>query len=369
MDHHHHEDETYFLDQICMVALSGAFGVICLCMYFLQQGMLYRLLGEQFHPFVLASGVALVLIALVRAATLWSQAGAVAHENHDLVHGFADEDHTHSHGEHGHGEHSHGEHSHSHDHSDVSHAHSHGEHAHSHGDSGHDHGHSHAELAQSRAFGHIPQSSSAHSHSHADSHADHDHGWAPWRYVVLLVPIILFLLGLPSKGPSIDKDRLGKVDTTRDVIEEATFATTLTALSGHGWSALGALAARQASDALAGDVQPVNVKLLEAMASSAAEREYWKGKTIQVRGQYAPQSDRVFSLVRFRIQCCAGDAVQIDIPVLAKDSITHVKSQGWVEVTGRVDFRQIQGTLKTIVIVANRNHVQPCNPDLNPYVQ
>src|SRR5438445_166391 len=35
-------------------------------------------------------------------------------------------------------------------------------------------------------------------HHHDHDEADHDHGWAPWRYVVVLVPIILFLLGLPN---------------------------------------------------------------------------------------------------------------------------------------------------------------------------
>src|SRR6516225_9604212 len=29
--HSHDEPDTYFIDQLCMVGLSGAFGVICLC--------------------------------------------------------------------------------------------------------------------------------------------------------------------------------------------------------------------------------------------------------------------------------------------------------------------------------------------------
>ena len=51
MAHHHdHEDDTYFVDQLCMVGLSGAFGVICLCLYFWgapqgQQSMLDLLLA------------------------------------------------------------------------------------------------------------------------------------------------------------------------------------------------------------------------------------------------------------------------------------------------------------------------------------
>src|SRR5436305_831344 len=57
-------------------------------------------------------------------------------------------------------------------------------------------------------------SSHPHEHTHDHDHdraghsqhdhdaSDHDYGWAPLRYVLLLVPIILFLLGLPNKGPA-----------------------------------------------------------------------------------------------------------------------------------------------------------------------
>ncbi len=362
MAHHHHDDETYFLDQICMVALSGAFGVICLCLYFLQQGMLNRLLGPQFHPFVLGSGVALVLIAVVRAVLLWSQAGAKAGPG-DCCHDETGRDHSHSHGA--------DAHTHSHSHGED-HAHSHS-HSHSHADAGHDPAQASQAVAASPAFGHTPNPGPSHAHSHTQSHghghADHDHGWAPWRYVVLLVPIIFFLLGLPSKGPSIRADALRGVDTGRDVLEDALFAATQTTLSNEWVSALSMVGAREA-DAITGEAVAMNVKQLEELASSAADRDFYKNKVIRVRGQYWPQSDRMFFLVRFRIQCCAADAIQLSIPMLAKDSITHVKSPDWIEVTGRVDFRPDgKGGHRTVVLVSNRKHVVTCHPDLNPYVQ
>src|SRR6202023_2261276 len=68
----------------------------------------------------------------------------------------------------------------------------------------HDHGHEHHHHE-----GPCPEP--AHEHAHQDDHPgqahshdhDHDHDWAPWRYVVLLVPIMLFLIGLPNKGPQV----------------------------------------------------------------------------------------------------------------------------------------------------------------------
>jgi hypothetical protein len=329
---HVHEEDTYFLDQLCMVALSGAFGAICLAMYFVQQGMLYRLLGPQFHPFVLASGAALVVIASVRAAVLWSEAGArraaltEEHQHHEEAC-----DHTHDDCGHDHG------HSHAHDHG---HSHSHAQ---------HDHGHSHAHAH-------------AHSHSHGD-HADHDHGWAPWRYVVLLLPIILFLLGLPSKGPAIQQQNV-----TVDLTEEALYGAALTSLAHNGWSQLGVIA-KALYDQIEEEAIPRDFKQLEAMASSPAERDYWKGKTIKVKGQFMPQTDRLFTLVRLRIQCCAADAVQLNVPILSKDSITDIRREDWIVVTGRVDFREVNGTPKPLILVSRRSAVQPTTPGLNPYEQ
>jgi hypothetical protein len=71
--HAHAHDENYFIDQLCTVALAAAFGLICLALYFSHQEMLYRLLGQQFHPFVLGSGIALVLICGVRSMFLWRE--------------------------------------------------------------------------------------------------------------------------------------------------------------------------------------------------------------------------------------------------------------------------------------------------------
>jgi hypothetical protein len=335
-------------------------------MYYIQEGMLFRLLAPQFHPFVLASGVTLLFIAVVRAAMLWSMAAVksqVQEHAHNDEQGEPNVGHSHAH--------SHGDCGHDHGHAhDQAHSHADTAHSHSHGGGDHAHGHSHAVLAESRAFGHKPSPAPAPSHGHSHSHGegDHDHGWAPWRYVVLLVPIIFFLLGIPNKGPSFDNTPASIVDI-HDSKEESIYGITLTGMSGDFLGSLGPILARQAADAVASKVEKYNVKEIEAWASNAADREFCKGKTIQVRGQYIPSSDRFFEVGRFKIQCCAGDAIAIRVPVIAKEAITGHKSQDWVEVVGRVEFRESAGEFKSVIIVANRNQVKKCNPDLNPYVQ
>src|SRR4029077_9302222 len=106
-DHTHtHEEDSYYLDQLCMVTLSAAFGGICLAMYYWKTDMLTRLLGPQFHLFVLISGFTLVGLAVLRAYSLWVQVGKEkldehSHEHHDHAHHHhEDHDHAHEHGEH-----------------------------------------------------------------------------------------------------------------------------------------------------------------------------------------------------------------------------------------------------------------------------
>src|SRR5438445_5519788 len=90
---HQHAEDNYYIDQLCMVALSGAFGAICLSLYFWQTSMLQLLLGPQFHAFVLASGIVLLLVAGLRAYALWLQAGADKGHSHD--HGHHDPERAH----------------------------------------------------------------------------------------------------------------------------------------------------------------------------------------------------------------------------------------------------------------------------------
>jgi uncharacterized membrane protein YcgQ (UPF0703/DUF1980 family) len=222
-DHSHdhaHETDTYYLDQLCMIALTGAFAGICLTMYFLNTDMLRILLKEDFYPFILGAGITLLLVTLVRAAILWREAGkkpAHSHQHHDHSHHHHDHNHAHDHDHsHDHGdshdhdhEHDHGQHHHHHDH-DHEHAHDHAHHHHDH-DHEHHHHHPHAD----------PALAPAPDHHYDQGHGDdgHDHGWAPWRYVLLLIPLTLYLLGLPNKALPIGGG--SEVDTSRDVVKLA----------------------------------------------------------------------------------------------------------------------------------------------------
>jgi hypothetical protein len=152
--HDHSHGSNYYLDQLCTIAACGALGGVSIMMYF--DGRLKYILTPFFFVPVLVGGIALAAMAVVRAITLWREAGSVPQDGH--IH----DGHHHHHDE---GQHHHHEHNHDHEH----HHHEH-DHDHHHHDHGHDHSHDHG----------------------------HDHSWTPARYAVLMLPIVLYFLNMPN---------------------------------------------------------------------------------------------------------------------------------------------------------------------------
>src|SRR5947207_163558 len=87
---------TYFLDQLFTILVCGGVGLVAVLMY--QTGMLSRILVSMFFIPVLLGGIAILVLAAIRAIAVWQLAGARRADNAD--------DRTHDH-----------EHSHSHSHS------------------------------------------------------------------------------------------------------------------------------------------------------------------------------------------------------------------------------------------------------------
>jgi hypothetical protein len=152
---HHHDAGAYYAEQLFTLGFSGAFGAIAIALY--ATGGLNVLLAQGILRYsVLAGGIALLALVLIRAVALWfaivKPATGHAH-NHDCC-------------EHDH-EHEHDRHHHEQEHCD------------------HDHSHGHS-----------------HDHSHGGDGHSHDHGWWPLRYVVLMIPLIFspFVDALTASG-------------------------------------------------------------------------------------------------------------------------------------------------------------------------
>ncbi len=303
-DHqHHHDANTYYLEQLFTIGVCAALAfVTCLWWWKARQGGgqgLWLFIAERYHPLVLAGGLGLLALVVIRAAALWVSVDKTVAANgngHDHHHDH-DHDHAHDH-PHTH-EHAHGVtcaegcgHSHAppaHDHSEPA-AHEHAHHHHDHGH-GHEHGHDHG----------------------------HEHGWAPWRYVVLALPVALYFLNLPNE-----------VFGSKD-------------LSGG----LGGPAAAVADKGFAAEV---GFKQLEAAALTPQTREEYTGKKVRLVGKFAGEDARRFTLARLKINCCSADAipfnavVMVDPNALAENSKLRQATERlkpknkWVQVTGQVQF-------------------------------
>ncbi|HJT77315.1 MAG TPA: hypothetical protein VJ739_08965 [Gemmataceae bacterium] len=273
-DHHHHDDAGYFTEQLCTVGISALLGLVSVVMY--ANGQLNWMLNRKLEWTVLAGGITLLVLAAIRGMMIWVAAGHTRAANHDHAHGH-DHGHTHDHGEHHHHDHEHAHgHHHHHDH----------EHEHEHTHAGHDHGH------------------------------DHDHSFSAVRYIVLLLPVVLFFLGLPNEGFIINGvESLGTIGEAKGPVKDKGFNPELGFLE------------------------------LTGAAYSPERRALYEGSTVRLKGAFqSAGSDRNFSLVRMKITCCAADAIPLPVVIMidpkSKEHINPASYQGkWVEVTGQVQFR------------------------------
>jgi hypothetical protein len=271
--HAHDDDGFEYTEQVCTIAISGLLGLVALLLY--NNGLhnvnpgLSGMLAPSLWWTVLAGGIALLVLAAVQTLALAvtmrrNRAAGLAHE-----HGHCDHDHDHHHD--------------------------------------HDHEQAHAEA--------VPAATLDHNHGHGHGH-DHDHGWVWIKFAILLVPAVLFFVGMPQGG--------------FQVIDRVNAA------------GLDAGAAPKVADK--GDLGELGFGELQGAVYDKDRRELYEGKTVRIKGQVAPTgNDQIFSLRRYKIRCCAADAVPLDAFIMidpaSKEHIDASWVGQWVEVKGQVQFR------------------------------
>jgi len=340
--HGHEDTENYFLDQIFTIALCGALGAIAVLLY-VRRVMLMLILNERFHPYVLAGGIVLLMLVAIRAVAVWRLAGQ-----------------AHSHEHHGH-EHHH--HAHDHDHHHA-----------------HDHDHTHA---------HDHDLHHEHQHEHSHDHG-HDHGWSPWRYTVLMLPVVLYFLNLPSEGFSARGHKQDFEERNPGQMEASTVALLATSGGPGPLLAAGALfPGRQ--DLLGGGVvryvpphrRDLPFSQLERAAFDPEARRELQGKSVTLIGKFVTTGDpNQFSLVRYKRNCCAADAVPLNAVLMVNpewkgDPLdVRARQQKWVEVTGRIHFFRRRGRadefIPAVILYPDEKHapnslVEKINQPNDPY--
>jgi hypothetical protein len=307
-EHAHAQGEgegNFFLDQLFTILSCGAVGLVAVLMY--QSGMLSRILVPMFFVPVLVGGIAILLLVAVRAVAVWLLAGARS------MRANVDSAHEHAHAL----------------------AHGHDDCGHDHGAAGHDHSHDHAH---------------AHAHAHAEEEHGHDHGWAPWRYMVLAIPVFLYFLGLPRDGFMGDPaDRVSSGQLQQNPNRQV----------------LSLIAGAPAMTKVLRKTEPkrmlLRFKELTAAAAIASRQEAYDGDIGVIRGQFVPQkgSDRSFTLFRVDMTCCAADAVFLEIRIEAPDPLQGVLDREWVQVEGLISFqRNAKGKWIPVITLASNDDIR-----------
>jgi len=152
-----------------------------------------------------------------------------------------------------------------------------------------------------------------------------------------MLPIVLFFLGLPNSGFSANRFSIGK----ESVDESAT------RLQDKGGKAV-----------------ELGFKELTNAALIPSAREELEGRTGILRGQYSPKSDKQFTLFRVKMNCCAADAIPLQVPIISPENLTRLKPQEWVEVEGQIQFRKVEGSDKylPVLLMKSADQVRKIDP-------
>jgi hypothetical protein len=317
-DHHHGDRNAFYMEQLLTIGVCAAFGGVVLLLW--HSGVLKNMLAEKFHIWVFLGGASLLAMAIINAVAVWfsvDEAKAVPVDGHNHDHAHCDHDHDHGH---------------NHDHG------------------GHDHAHEHAHTGT--AVQTAPTALAMTAPVSDCGHEGHDHGWAPWRYAVLLLPVAIY------------------------------FVVPLEALSSTGGGAVDVdpEAAKAAMNAKStGEDFNITFQQLNLAAVYADNRDFYENKTVRLVGQYVPIDNRHFTLRRFKISCCAADAVPLSAVIMAdpdaKQTLPSDSLQGkWVQAIGRVQFLPRaggEGYTTTLILPPDRplNEVlMEVPPPASPYL-
>jgi len=295
----HSPRSEWFQEQFLQVGISMGLGGVSLAIYL--TGRVNLMLAPKFHSWLMAGAVTLLLVGFIRVLLLARTARLASHGLNSPSVGKADSHHG--------GEHSENlDHHHHHDHDGCC-----GDHAQTHlgkpNEGSHDHDHD--------AMPHGDGCCGDHEHGPGCGH-DHDHQWLPLQVMVLSIPVVLFALNLPN---------------------EAFGAMKALDLEAYSLSPSGA------GTGSGGRADGVSFLQLERAASNPEARGLYEGKTVQLVGKFAGDHDKRFTLIRYKMNCCAADAVPLNAAIMvdpqspARLDYRHWSGK-WVEVNGEVRFLQ-----------------------------
>lgn len=193
-----------------------------------------------------------------------------------------------------------------------------------HGD--HHHAHQNCDHSDHNHNDHAHETPGCGDHGAGCDHG-HSHAYEPVKAVVLMIPVGLFLLNLPNSSfAAVQALDLNQVEISSNVADRGT-------------------------------ENNVSFLQLERAAQREEARQLYEGKTVALVGQFEGNDEKKFTLIRFKMNCCAADAVPLKgamfVDPKAPAKIDHkVWNKKWVKVKGQVQFIKMKdGTFITALVL------------------
>jgi hypothetical protein len=327
-------------------------------LYFFFSGRINDLLTENFRPWVLLAGLALLGLGLFNLI------------NHDKSTGACSHDHTH-------GDHTHCEHDHDHTYCDHDHGHHPSkecDHEHHHHD--HDHSHPHD-----------------HDHSHPHDHDDYSASSLAFALAVLLVPLLTAAKFSDEKFSKEYTQKWVEIEhqmqrlRQRQAADNQKATTTSTA---NPYTAPGGTTANtgQKADPAWGEFTLADLKKMVPQTSAgdflldvpqiyytAGDQELMKvmeGISVDTTAQIIEDTVENAPAKRLRayrllIDCCAADARPLSIPIDFAEALPEYKEMGWYKLVGRLHFHKSADSEYTPILQIKNFQTTPEPPDWMGY--
>lgn len=206
---------------------------------------------------------------------------------------------------------------------------------------------------------------------HFDPHAGHNHGpdephvhgWSPWKYIPLVIPLVLYVgLGVPDSRMIRAYERdLAEQGMPRgslrglsglDAITQAQIASNQFAVGaiGDGLAPAlleaillsGGIATEIALEEMEvePDARPSLGELDQIAEDPLLHQSYTSFSRVEVEGNFYPASadGTYFHVVRLRVACCLGDARPAMVMCTSRKPIRDIAPGDWVAVQGKLNF-------------------------------
>lgn len=314
----------YFTEQLLTILVCGALGFVGIQMY--RTDMLRHILAPQFHAPVLYGSIAVLVLVVVRAITVWREAGSLQPVD-DMT---CQQNHVHTTACCG------------------------------------------PNQLPGLPLGTTPDANLVDDHGHS-----HDMSWVFARMLILVFPIALFALGIPNAGFSHErvKRALGNEAALNLDPKEmealakdpaATVLETSTEPDGTRVRVIQAANSKlkirevytttgEIKYALVADAGiTMTFNELNEAAFDADKRKSYTGQTAILEGKFSRLGDKEFTLYRLKMTCCGADAVPLKVRILAPQSVNAVAEGSWVRIRGVIRFLEVPGQKRfTPVLVLN----------------